>query len=214
MKKINIAIDGPSGAGKSTIAKAVAKKLDLIYLDTGALYRSIGYYCFKNEIDVEKALETMEIAIEYKENIQQILINNENVTPFIRTSEVGLLASKVSSIPSVRKFLVDIQQDIAKNQSVIMDGRDIGTVILKDADVKIFLTASPESRAKRRYLELTNISYEEVLKDIIERDYKDTTREISPLKPASDAVYVDTTNINLEQSIDKILNIILEKVGK
>lgn len=214
MKKINIAIDGPSGAGKSTIAKVIAKKLNIIYLDTGALYRSIGYFCHKNSLDVINALKDLKISVVYDGDVQQILVNDQNVTPFIRTSEVGLLASNVSKLPEVREFLLDLQRDIAKKQSVIMDGRDIGTVILKDADVKVFLTATPESRAKRRFLELSDISYEDVLADIKKRDWQDENREIAPLKPAEDAVFVDTTELNLEQSIDKILGIILETVGE
>ena len=214
MKKINIAIDGPSGAGKSTIAKQIAKNLGIIYLDTGALYRSIGFYCKDNNLGTIPALKEIKIELLYQNQQQQILINGNNVMPFIRTSEVGLLASNVSKIPQVREFLLDLQRDIAKKQSVIMDGRDIGTVILKDADVKIFLTATKESRAKRRFLELSDITYEEVLSDIAKRDYQDENREIAPLKKADDAILVDTTKLDLEQSIEEISNIIMRKIGE
>lgn len=215
MKKLNIAIDGPAGAGKSTIAKAIAKKLELIYLDTGALYRAIGYYVLKSGLSAEKAIKEIEISVVYANYRQEILINDENVTDKIRTPEMSMMASNVSKIPEVREFLLDVQRDTAKNNSVIMDGRDIGTVILPNADVKIFLTASAEKRAKRRFDETdTEITYEQILADVIARDFQDSTREIAPLKPADDAIVVDTTELDLEQSILEILTTISEKTGE
>lgn len=215
MKILNIAIDGPAGAGKSTIAKAVAKKMDLIYLDTGALYRSIGYYVHKSGLSPENAVKEIEIDVFYANYRQEITINGENITDKIRTPEMSMMASNVSKVAVVREFLLDVQRDTAKKNSVIMDGRDIGTVILPNADVKIFLTASAEKRAKRRFDETEeNITFEEILADVIARDNQDSTREIAPLKPADDAIIVDTTELDLEQSIAKILEIISMKTGE
>lgn len=214
MKILNIAIDGPAGAGKSTIAKAIAEKLNLIYLDTGALYRSIGYYVDKSGLSAEKAVKEIKIDVFYANNRQEITINEENVTDKIRTPEMSMMASNVSKIPEVREFLLDVQRNTAKKQSVIMDGRDIGTVILPNADVKIFLTASAEKRAKRRFDETdSGDTYDEILADVISRDTQDSTREIAPLKPARDAVIVDTTELDLIESINYILEIILQKTG-
>lgn len=216
-KNIQIAIDGPAGAGKSTIAKEIAKKLDIIYLDTGALYRSIGYFIKKNELDDIKALKKINISIEYVDFSQQIILNGENVTNFIRTPEMSLEASRVSKIPEVREFLLETQREIARTKSVIMDGRDIGTVILPSADVKIFLTASAEKRATRRYNEMIdkeNMTFEQVLDDVIARDTQDTTRKIAPLKPAFDSILLDTTDLNLQESIAKAIEIIEEKLVK
>lgn len=214
-KKIQIAIDGPAGAGKSTIAKAIAKKLDIIYLDTGALYRAVGYFVKKSGFSIEKSVKKMKISIEYIKNSQQIILNGENITEFIRTSEISMMASNVSKEPLVREFLLETQREIARTKSVIMDGRDIGTVILPSADVKIFLTASPESRAKRRFDEMEDdTTYEEVLAEVISRDNQDTTRKISPLRPAFDSIVLDTTEINLEQSIKEVLKIVDEKTKK
>lgn len=220
---INIALDGPSGAGKSTIAKAVAKKLGYIYIDTGALYRSIALYVLNKGIDVKSSEEVIallpEINIELKhiDETQHVFLNNEDVSDKIRTPEVSMGASAVSAIPEVRDFLFNLQRDIAKNNNIIMDGRDIGTVVLPNADVKIFLTASAEERAKRRHAELiekgSNVTYDEVLKDIIERDYNDSHREVAPLKQADDAILIDTSELTLEQSIEKIYSTINEKIN-
>lgn len=210
---IQIAIDGPAGAGKSSIAKTIAKKFDILYLDTGALYRSIAYFVIKSGFSIEKSLEKIDLKVEYVNFSQQVILNGENITEFIRTPEVSKKASEVSKNANVRKFLLDTQRNIAENNSVIMDGRDIATVILPEADVKIFLTASAEKRAKRRYLELLEaVAYEEILAEIIARDTQDANREIAPLKPAEDSVILDTSNLNLDESIEKAMDIIVEKL--
>lgn len=218
---INVALDGPSGAGKSTIAKAVAKKLEYVYVDTGALYRTIAYHVIsegidpKDEIKVTGALGEINIRLEYISGAQHVLLNGNDVSDKIRTPEISMGASAVSAIPKVRDFLFDLQRDIAKKNNVIMDGRDIGTVVLPNAQVKIFLTASAEERANRRFKELQekgdSSTYEQVLEDIKQRDYNDTHRETAPLKKADDAVEVDSTSMSLEQVIDKIVSIIKEK---
>lgn len=211
---INIAIDGPAGAGKSTIAKAVAKELGIVYLDTGAMYRSVAYYALKNgfPIDDEKAIQPMLDNLKMdvvNGEVQQFIVNGENVTPFIREHSVSKAASDVSKLFNVRKKLVELQQEIAKKSDVVLDGRDIGSVVLPHAEHKFFITASPEERAKRRYLELkekcSNLSYDEVLRDIEDRDYNDTHRKNSPLVKVSDAVLVDTTNLDIAQSVAKVL---------
>ena len=218
---IAVAIDGPAGAGKSTIARAAAKALGFIYVDTGALYRSIGLNAIRNSVDladtsaIEKSLEGMKVDLAFDaQGAQIVLLNGEDVSSLIRTPEVSMSASKVSAVPKVRAFLLDLQRNMAKTQSVIMDGRDIGTVVLPDAEVKIFLTASPEIRAKRRFDELIEkgqeVKYEDVLADVIERDYNDSHREIAPLKPAEDSKLADTSGLTLEESIDLIINIIKE----
>lgn len=218
---IAVAIDGPAGAGKSTIARAAAKALGFIYVDTGALYRSIGLNAIRNSVDlvdtsaIEKSLEGMKVELAFDaQGAQIVLLNGEDVSSLIRTPEVSMSASKVSAVPKVRAFLLDLQRNMAKTQSVIMDGRDIGTVVLPDAEVKIFLTASPEIRAKRRFDELIEkgqeVKYEDVLADVIERDYNDSHREIAPLKPAEDSKLADTSGLTLEESIDLIINIIKE----
>ncbi len=219
---INIALDGPSGAGKSTIAKAVAKMLGYIYIDTGALYRSIALYTLNSDKDINSnedvisLLSNINIELKHIDGAQHILLNNEDVSDKIRTPEVSMGASKVSAIPAVREFLFNLQRDIAEKNNIIMDGRDIGTVVLPKADVKIFLTASAEERAKRRYSELiekgTEVTYEDVLKDINERDYNDSHREIAPLKQADDAILIDTSVLSLEQSVEKIYLTIKEKI--
>lgn len=210
---IQIAIDGPAGAGKSSIAKTIAKKFDILYLDTGALYRSIAYFVIKSGFSIEKSLEKIDLKVEYVNFSQQVILNGENITEFIRTPEVSKKASEVSKNANVRKFLLDTQRNIAENNSVIMDGRDIATVILPEADVKIFLTASAEKRAKRRYLELLEaVAYEEILAEIVARDTQDANREIAPLKPAEDSVILDTSNLNLDESIEKAMDIIVEKL--
>ena len=220
MKNINIAIDGPAGAGKSTIAKMVSAKLGYIYVDTGALYRTIALFITENNIadeDIEKALEKADVSLRFIDGAQRVFLGDRDVSDLIRTPEISMAASRTSAIPAVRKYLFGTQQKIAAENNVIMDGRDIGTVVLPNADVKIFLTASAEERANRRFKELSEKPncpcYEEILSDIIERDHQDMTREVSPLKQAEDAVLVDTTELNLEQSAEAIVKIITEKTG-
>ncbi|MCI7767670.1 MAG: (d)CMP kinase [Oscillospiraceae bacterium] len=217
---INIAIDGPAGAGKSTIARRAAAELGFIYVDTGALYRSVAYFCLSGNIDpdipenVEKALSDITPELRFIDGVQHVFVNGRDVSDRIRTPEVSMGASKVSAIPAVRAFLFDLQKKIARENNIIMDGRDIGTVVLPDADLKIFLTASPEARADRRYRELADKpdapTYEQVLADIIKRDRDDSTREISPLKMADDAVLCDTTELTLEEAVEKIIGMIKE----
>ena len=217
---ISIALDGPAGAGKSTIAKAVAKKLSFIYVDTGALYRAIGFYAIKNKISSENeiisSLKKIKVDLKFENNLQKVFLCDEDISEEIRTPEVSMMASKISAIPAVREFLFDLQQDLAKKNNVIMDGRDIGTVILPEANVKIFLTASSEKIAERRYKELIEkglqVDYDDILKDIIKRDYDDSNRKIAPLKAAADAIFVDTSAYNLEESINLILTIINNKL--
>ena len=219
---IAVAIDGPAGAGKSTIARKVASELGFIYVDTGALYRTIGLACINNEIDITNLdavaaiLPQIDIRVVFFNGEQKVLLNDEDVSEKIRTEEVSMTASTVSAIPQVRKFLLDLQRNFAKTDNVIMDGRDIGTVVLPNAQVKIFLTASPEKRADRRVKQLLekgmDADYNEILADIIKRDYNDSHREIAPLKPAEDSVLVDTTDMTLEQSIEKIADIIKEQI--
>lgn len=222
-KIINIAIDGPGGAGKSTISKAVAKKLDILYVDTGSLYRTIGLFVKSKNVDPkdEKAvtaiLPEISIEVKYENGVQVNYLNGVNHGDAIRTPEMSMYASAVSAIPSVRAFLLETQKQIAKVNSVIMDGRDIGTVILPNADVKIFLTASAECRAMRRYKELCErgqtVNYEDVLREMNERDTKDSSREIAPAKPAEDAILLDTTSFDFEESVNAILEIIEKKCG-
>lgn len=206
---MNIAIDGPAGAGKSTIAKRLAKELGFIYIDTGAMYRAMGYYFavnkgidLDNEAEVAAACPTVEVTIAYENGEQQVFVNGENLSGVIRTEQAGEMASKVSVYPVVRTKLVESQQKLAQNADVIMDGRDIGTVVLPNAQVKIFLTASSMTRAKRRYDELTakgmRCDLAEIEKDIIERDYRDMNRETSPLRQAEDAVLVDTSELDID----------------
>lgn len=220
MKNINIAIDGPAGAGKSTIAKMVSKKLGYIYVDTGALYRTIALFITENDIpdeEIETALEKADVSLRFIDGAQRVFLGDRDVSDLIRTPEISMAASRTSAIPAVRKYLFGTQQKIAAENNVIMDGRDIGTVVLPNADVKIFLTASAEERANRRFKELSERPncpcYEEILSDIIERDRQDMTREVSPLKQAEDAVLVDTTELDLEQSAEAIVKIITEKTG-
>ena len=215
---ISIAIDGPAGAGKSTMAKKLAAKLQYIYVDTGALYRSIGYYVIQKgkdpglEADVESCLPEIQIELQFIDNTQHVFLNGEDVSDRIRTAEMSMAASKVSAFPAVRKFLFDIQRSFAKKYNIVMDGRDIGTVVLPNAKLKIFLTASAEDRAKRRYDEMIekgqDVTYEAVLEDLKQRDYNDTHREISPLKPAEDSVLVDTTGLTLDEGVMKILEVV------
>ena len=217
-----IAIDGPAGAGKSSAAKVAAKKLGFIYVDTGALYRTVSLYMFKNGIEISDpeavaaALPQVKISLKFEEDGQHVILGDEDVSQQIRTPEVSMGASKVSAIPKVREFLFDLQLDLAAKNNVLMDGRDIGTVVLPHAQVKIFLTASAEERARRRCLELeqkgTPQPYEEVLDDIRKRDYQDSHREIAPLVPAEDAVIVDTSDCDLEGAVERILQIVYKKI--
>lgn len=218
---INVAIDGPAGAGKSTIAKAAAKELGFIYVDTGALYRAVAYNAVKNGvIDDEQGIISMlddtKVELKYVEGVQSVYLNGEDVSGFIRTPEISMGASKVSAIPQVREFLLNLQREIAKTNNVIMDGRDIATVVLPDAEVKIFLFASPECRAERRYKELVekgeNVSFDDVLKDVNQRDYQDSHREIAPLKPSEKSIMADTSELTLQESIDLIVNTIKERI--
>ena len=214
----NIAIDGPAGAGKSTIARAAASKLGFIYVDTGALYRSIGLYCLNNNIEttdrtgVERILPDISVQLKYLDGAQRVILNDNDVSEEIRKPECSMAASNVSAIPVVREFLFELQRKMARENDVIMDGRDIGTVILPDAEVKIFLTASPEERANRRFKELVekgnNPDYDELLKEINQRDYNDMNREIAPLKQADDAILADTSDCNLEESLALLLKIV------
>ena len=212
---INVAIDGPAGAGKSTISRRAASELGYIYIDTGALYRTVGVAAMREnklgtQDDIESVLtDALSVELRFENGIQKMYLNGEDVSEEIRTPEASMAASKVSAVPAVRAYLFDLQKKIAKENNCIMDGRDIGTVVLPDADVKIFLTASPEARAKRRYKELTekgnDVKYEDVLSDMIKRDYDDSHRAIAPLKQAEDAVLVDTSDIGLEESIQLII---------
>lgn len=218
MNQIAVAIDGPSGAGKSTIAKTAAKTLGFIYVDTGALYRTIGLAVFRKNFDalnpneVISVLPEIDIKLKYVDDAQRVYLNGEDVSELIRTPEISLFASRVSVIAEVREFLLDMQRDIADKNNVIMDGRDIGTVILPNAKVKIFLTASDEKRAKRRYIELcqkgVKTNLQEVLSDMRQRDEKDSSRSLAPLKKADDAILLDTSELDLQQSIDAVINII------
>ncbi|MEG0979633.1 MAG: (d)CMP kinase [Oscillospiraceae bacterium] len=218
---INIAIDGPAGAGKSTIAKNVAKNLGYIYVDTGALYRTVGLYVLRKKFDTKNAetvtslLKEMKVELKFINGTQRVYLNGEDVSEEIRTPEASMAASNVSAISSVRNFLFALQQDIAQNNNCIMDGRDIGTVVLPNAQVKIFLTASVEERAKRRYLELVDkgmkVVFEDVIEEMKQRDYQDSHRKIAPLRPAQDAVILDTTNESLQQVLSDIEIIVEEK---
>lgn len=221
---MKIALDGPSGAGKSTLAKNIAKRLGIVYVDTGALYRSIGLYVMRHNVDktdskkIISMLSDIKLNIKFVDGEQRVIMNGEDVSPLIRTGEIAMYASAVSAIPEVRAFLLDTQRKIANDNDVIMDGRDIGTVILPDADVKIFLIASPEARARRRYEELLEkgekCTYEQVLSDIKKRDNDDSTRKIAPAVPADDAVFLDNSDYIPEQTLEAALNIIRSKVRK
>lgn len=219
---MKIALDGPSGAGKSTVAKALAKRLGIIYVDTGALYRTIGLYVKRKGVDkgdtkgVITLLPEIDLNMQFIDGEQIITLNGERVGDNIRTGEIAMYASAVSAIPEVRAFLLNTQRDIASKNSVVMDGRDIGTVILPDAEVKVFMVASPEARARRRYLELIakgeDCTLESVLEDIIERDKNDSTRKTAPCVPASDAVIFDNSDYDVEGSVDEVIRIIKTKV--
>ncbi len=217
----SIAIDGPAGAGKSTIAKQVAKKMNLIYVDTGAMYRAMALYLIRENVKAEETekisekCKSADITIRYEDGVQVVYLNGENVNPYLRTEAVGQMASASSVNGDVRAKLVQLQQKLASEAEVIMDGRDIGTVVLPDANVKIYLTASVEVRAKRRYDELTakgeKWDLEEIKKEIAERDHRDMTREISPLRQAEDAVLLDTSDMGIDEVINAIMSICEEK---
>lgn len=212
---INIAVDGPAGAGKSSIAKAVAAEIGFIYVDTGALYRSIALFALENKLENEeliKSLDKINISLEYIEKTQHVILNGRDVSDLIRTPEVSMNASKVSAIPEVRDFLFGLQKKIASENNIIMDGRDIGTVVLPNADLKVFLTATAEERANRRFKEMTDktVTYEQVLEDIKQRDYNDMNRKTAPLKQADDAVLLDTTGMTVEESKEKLKAMIKE----
>jgi cytidylate kinase len=214
----NIAIDGPAGAGKSTIAKKLAAELNYIYVDTGAMYRAMAYYFLQKGIDpsdeaaIKAACPDADVTIRYEDGVQQVILNGENVSGVIRNEEVGNMASATSVYPDVRTKLVDLQRQLAAKENVIMDGRDIGTVVLPNANVKIFLTAGSDVRARRRYDELTAKGIEcdlkEIEKDIIERDYRDMHRETSPLKQADDAVLLDTSDLDIDGVVSAMKEII------
>lgn len=223
-KQYSVAIDGPSGAGKSTLAKALAEELHILYVDTGAIYRTIGCYARRQGVDaadtqaVISLLPQVKISMRYDDQgLQHMLLQNEDVTREIRLPEMSLYASAVSAIPEVRTFLLEMQRSFARTSSVIMDGRDIGTVVLPDAQVKIFLQADVEIRARRREEELlqrgTPVRFEQVLAEMKERDYNDTHRAAAPLRPAPDAIVVDTSHLDFQQSKERLLEIIRERVG-
>lgn len=219
----NIAIDGPAGAGKSTIAKRLAKELGYVYVDTGAMYRAMAYYFLKNQVDtndeeaIAKACPNVNVTIAYQNGEQQVLLNGENVNGVIRKEEVGKMASTTSVYLVVRAKLMDLQRELAMKENVIMDGRDIGTVVLPNADVKIFLTASSKVRAKRRYDELTEkgveCDFDEIEKDIIDRDYRDMHRETAPLKQAEDAILLDSSELDIDGVVNRMKEIIKEAIG-
>lgn len=220
---VSVAIDGPAGAGKSTLARRLAAELGYIYVDTGAMFRTIGLYALRAGKDpkdneaVNALLPEIFLKFAFIEGEQHIYLNGEDVSTAIRTEEVGMAASAVGANPEVRAFLLGMQRDMAKTQDVLMDGRDIGTVVLPDATVKIFLTASPEARATRRWKEYqqkgVEVSYEEVLADVRQRDYQDTHRAAAPLRQADDAQLLDTSEMNFEQSLEAMKKMIVEKVG-
>lgn len=218
----SIAIDGPAGAGKSSIAKALSKRLGYIYIDTGAMYRAVALFFVENNVSdgtdsrIESLLEKLEISIKYEDGAQKVILNGEDVTGKLRLEEIGKLASKFSAIGSVREKLVALQRKLAQKENVVMDGRDIGTVVLPNADLKIYLSASSKVRAKRRYLELlekgqTDLDINEIEDEIIKRDEADMNREISPLKQADDAYYLDSSDMTLEEVVSKILSMVKEE---
>ena len=224
-KNFAVAIDGPSGAGKSTLARSVARELGAVYVDTGAIYRTVGYCAWRRGIDPGAAEESrallpeIQVTMDYDaDGLQRMYLNGEDVTKEIRLPQISMYASRVSALPEVRAFLMDMQRDMARRYSVVMDGRDIGTMVLPQADVKIFLTASVEDRARRRWEELkergTPKDFGELLEEIRQRDYNDAHRAASPLRAAEDAVYLDTTGNTFEKSRGQILEIIKERIGQ
>ena len=222
-KIINVAIDGPSGAGKSSLAKAISKSLGYIYVDTGALYRSIALFFIRRGIstnDIEgivSNLSDINLSLVYNEGVQNVILNGENVSSLIRTNEVSMGASTVSAVPAVREFLLETQRQLARENCVVMDGRDIGTVILPNADVKIFLTADDKKRAERRYEELRakdpSVTFEEVYEAMVNRDKNDSTRAVAPAVQADDAVLLDNTDLDETQTLERALEIIRNKAG-
>ncbi len=217
-----VAIDGPAGAGKSSVAKAAAKELGFVYVDTGAIYRTIALYVLRQGVDphdaagVEALLPQIQVGMEYTEQGQKMLLNGEDVTGLIRTPEVSMATSACSAIPAVRAYLLQLQRDLAEKNNVLMDGRDIGTVVLPHAQLKIFLTASPEERARRRVGQLEEAGqkadYQSILRDIVQRDYQDSHRETAPLRPAEDSVLLDTTGNVFEQSVAQLVALVREKL--
>ncbi len=220
---ISIALDGPAGAGKSTVAKGAAKELGFIYVDTGALYRTVGLkflrdgYGTELDCDIESVLKTVDVDIKFIDGVQHVFLNGEDVSEEIRTPKASMMASAVSAKPPVRAFLLEMQRRLARENNVIMDGRDIGTVVLPDATLKFFVTASVAERANRRYKELMekgmDVNYDDIYRDIETRDYNDSHREIAPLKPAEDSIIFDTTGNTLEESVEKLLKMIKERLG-
>ncbi|MBQ7090822.1 MAG: (d)CMP kinase, partial [Clostridia bacterium] len=220
---INIAIDGPSGAGKSTLSRKLAAEVGFIYVDTGAMYRTIGLFVLRNKIDpkdterVVEALNGIKVTLSFIEGEQHVFLNGEDVSSDIRLHEVSQYASLVSAIPAVRQFLFEMQQKLAAENDVIMDGRDIGTVVLPNADLKIFLTASAEDRANRRYQELIqrgqDVDYDQILQDVVRRDEQDMNRSVAPLKPAEDSVILDTSGFEFEQSLALLLKTVKERLN-
>ena len=224
MEFISVAIDGPAGAGKSSISKELAKRLNFIYVDTGAIYRSLAYEAISNGFDTKEDAEKIstlanysKFELKYIDKVQHIFVNDKDVTDYIRTPDVSIGASNVSAIPQVRKTLLSIQRNIASNNNVLMDGRDIGTVVLPFATVKIFLTASIEERANRRYKEMVEkgieCNFEELKADIAYRDKQDSTREVAPLKPAEDSIVFDNSDLTFDESVESLLKIIKEKAN-
>ncbi|MDR3179046.1 MAG: (d)CMP kinase [Oscillospiraceae bacterium] len=220
---LSIAIDGPAAAGKSTTSKKIACKLKFLYVDTGALYRAVGFEVLNSKISlldessIKNLLKCTNINFVFKNNCAEVILNKKNITSLIRTEEVSMIASCISKVDFVRSFLIDIQRSISKNNNVVMEGRDIGTTILPNASLKIFLTASLNERARRRYLQLSknkiNVSYQKVLEDLKSRDENDITRKFSPLKQAKDAFFLDNTNFNLEETTEKILSLVKHKIN-
>lgn len=222
MKLISVAIDGPVGAGKSTVARAAAERMNFIYCDTGALYRAVGLFCHRNGIDmhdpssVAVAMNDIKLDIRLEDGVQRVFLNGEDVSEEIRLPEISMAASMVSAVPEIRAAILVLERDIAEKNNVIMDGRDIGTVVLPNADVKIFLTAKPEIRAKRRYDELTakgaDVTFEQVLKELEERDYNDAHRAAAPLRQAADAVLADTSGMDFARSVELVCGLIKERL--
>lgn len=221
---ISIALDGPAGAGKSTLARAAAKKLGYIYVDTGALYRAVGLKFSRMGVnteldcDIEPVLKNTTVDIRFIGEEQHVFLDGEDVNSLIRTPEISMMASAVSAKPQVRAFLLELQRKLAREHNVIMDGRDIGTVVLPDATLKLFVTATPETRAERRYKELTEkgmqVNYDDILSDIKTRDYNDTHRDVAPLKLAEDGIEFDTDNLNFDDALSALMKIISEEVNK